>query len=78
MVPDEILFQTIMGNYGCANSELIRDTLHFVEWNRPGATLTLEDRMNIFLTHHLFARKFDNSLDSRIADWIDRHILNTV
>jgi hypothetical protein len=74
-VPDEILFQTIMGNHKNAENEIISDTLHFLEWNRPGATLTLEDRDNLQKSHYLFARKFDDTVDNRITTWIDTTIL---
>lgn len=73
MVPDEILFQTIMGNYSKKN-ELVNDTLHFLEWDRKGAVLTIEDSENILNTYHLFARKFDNTIDDQILDWIDSTI----
>jgi len=77
MVPDEILFQTIMGNHPNINEEAVNDTLHFLEWNRKGATLMMEDKENIAKTNHLFARKFDTNVDGEIMDWIDANILKT-
>jgi hypothetical protein len=74
-VPDEILFQTIMGNHKNAGKEIINDTLHFLEWNRHGATLTIEDKENILASHYLFARKFDDTVDKQITNWIDTTIL---
>ncbi|KEO72598.1 beta-1,6-N-acetylglucosaminyltransferase [Anditalea andensis] len=76
LVPDEILFQTIMGNYSHSKEEIINDTLHFLEWRRPGAVLTRVDQDNIIQTSHLFARKFDENVDPTVLDWIDREILN--
>lgn len=73
MVPDEILFQTIMGNYEHKN-ELINDTLHFLEWDRKGAVLTIDDKNNLLDTYHLFARKFDENIDDMILEWIDSTI----
>jgi hypothetical protein len=74
-VPDEIMFQTVMGNHKNAANELVNDTLHFLEWNRPGATLTIEDKDNILNSHYLFARKFDDTVDTQITNWIDTTIL---
>ncbi len=76
MVPDEILFQTVMGNYENSDTEIINDTLHFVEWYRKGAVLNFDDRQNILNTYHLFARKFDENIDKNILDWIDSFILS--
>jgi len=76
MVPDEILFQTLMGNHPNRKEEAIDDTLHFLEWRRKGATLDMGDKDNIASTHHLFARKFDLTVDGDILDWIDVNILS--
>jgi len=76
MVPDEILFQTIMGNHPRNQDETVNDTLHFLEWDRKGATLVMADKENIANTYHLFARKFDYNVDAKIMDWIDSNILN--
>ncbi|RYZ24698.1 MAG: hypothetical protein EOO10_20140 [Chitinophagaceae bacterium] len=73
-VPDEILVQTIIGNAGLQD-EVHNDTLHFVEWYRPGAVLVSSDKENICNTYHLFARKFDTTIDSAIMDFIDNDIL---
>lgn len=75
-VPDEILIQSIIGNAGFGE-EIHNDTLHFLEWLRPGATLYTSDKENIFSTYHLFARKFDATVDEQIMDIIDREILYT-
>jgi len=73
-VSDEILIQSIIGNAGFG-SEIQNDTLHFLEWLRPGATLYTSDKEKIFSTYHLFARKFDATVDENIMDIIDREIL---
>ncbi|MBS9523200.1 hypothetical protein KI659_04130 [Litoribacter alkaliphilus] len=74
MVSDEFLFQTIMGNYP-QQAELINTTLHFLEWDRPGAVLNYKDRENLRTTEHLFARKFDCNVDAEIIDYLDSHLL---
>jgi hypothetical protein len=74
-VPDEIMFQTLMGNYEHSEKEVVNDTLHFLEWYRSGATLIMDDRENLLNSHYLFARKFDDNVDREITRWIDKTIL---
>lgn len=74
-VPDEIFFQTIIGN-SAFKAECHNDTLTYVEWYRPGATLYKSDADAIMNTFHLFARKFDTTVDAEILDIIDREILS--
>lgn len=74
-VPDEIFFQTIVANLVEA-SELHNDTLTFLEWNRPGATLYRSDFEKLRSTYHLFARKFDSTVDAEILDRIDLELLS--
>jgi len=73
-VPDEIFFQTIVGNL-LNQSQFIDNTLHFLEWYRPGAILCLDDFNSIKSADFLFARKFDASVDTAIMDKIDKEIL---
>lgn len=73
-VPDEILIQTIVGNANFQQT-VVNDTLHFLEWERPGAILNIADKKNIFSTYHLFARKFDTTVDAEILNEIDLGIL---
>lgn len=73
-VPDEILIQTIIGNANFQQS-VVNDTLHFLEWDRPGAILNKADMNKILATYHLFARKFDNTVDAAVLDVIDKEIL---
>lgn len=74
--PDEIVFQTILGNSRLATAityDLTRGGTepeptahgsHFVDWSRPNPdaprTLTLEDLPLLLQSEALFARKFDN------------------
>jgi hypothetical protein len=73
-IPDEIFFQTIAANI-LDGIELHNDTLTYVPWNRPGATLHSSDFEALLSTHHLFARKFDPEVDARVLEMIDRELL---
>jgi hypothetical protein len=72
-VPDEIFFQTIIGNSPYAR-EVHNDTLTFVEWYRR-AVLHRGDLEALRSTYHLFARKFDPFVDAEILDLVDRELL---
>jgi len=74
-VPDEIFFQTVIGN-SVPESELHNDTLTHVPWNRPGATLVGTDFSAIRSSPHLFARKFDPTIDPEVIDRIDYELLD--
>lgn len=76
-VADEIFFQTIVGNSRYAK-ELQNDTLTYVEWYRPGAILRSSDFGVLRSTYHLFARKFDATVDAAILDRIDRELLGAL
>ena len=74
-VPDELFFQTII-----MNSEL-RDTvenddLRYVDWTREPApaVLTRDDVPALLESRQLFARKFDETVDSAVLDALDRHL----
>jgi len=77
-VPDELFFQTII-----MNSEL-RDTvenddLRYVDWTREPApvVLTRDDLPALISSPQLFARKFDETVDSRVLDALDLHLERT-
>lgn len=74
-VPDEIFFQTVVGNL-VEKSELHNDTLTYLEWGRPGATLYRSDFDKMRSAYHLFARKFDATVDSEVLDCIDEELLS--
>jgi hypothetical protein len=74
-VSDEILFQTVIGNLA-DTTKVHNDTLHFLEWYRKGAILYTSDFDNIKAARHLFARKFDATVDENILDLIDSDILS--
>lgn len=73
-VPDELFFQTII-----MNSEL-RDTvenddLRYLDWSREPApaVLTRADLPRLLSAPQLFARKFDETVDSEVLDALDLH-----
>jgi hypothetical protein len=72
--PDEIYIQTVLANSPLRET-LANDTLHYVDWKRPGSILVGSDLDTLASTYHLFARKFDARADSRIFDLIDRRLL---
>ena len=74
-VPDELFFQTIV-----MNSEL-RDTvenddLRYLDWSREPAPVvfTRADLPALLGSGQLFARKFDETVDSDVLDVLDRHL----
>jgi len=74
-VPDELFFQTII-----MNSEL-RDTvenddLRYLDWSREPApaVFTRADLPQLESATQLFARKFDETVDSEILDALDLHL----
>jgi hypothetical protein len=74
-VPDELFFQTII-----MNSEL-RDTvenddLRYLDWSREPApaVLTRGDLPALLESGQLFARKFDETVDSDVLDALDRRV----
>ncbi|RDC66115.1 beta-1,6-N-acetylglucosaminyltransferase [Adhaeribacter pallidiroseus] len=73
-VPDEILFQTIIGNSSYTN-KLENDTLHYIDWSRVNKIFTKTDLRAIQQNKCLFARKFDRTVDAEILDLIDTEIL---
>jgi hypothetical protein len=77
-VPDELFFQTII-----MNSEL-RDTvenddLRYLDWSREPApaVFTQDDLPALISTPQLFARKFDETVDSKVLDALDLHLERT-
>jgi hypothetical protein len=75
--PDEMMLQTILGN-STFRPETGNNYLHFMKWTggpHP-AVLTEEDLPLLHGTDRCFARKFDESVDRRVLDAIDRDILD--
>jgi|APEBP8051072661_1049379.scaffolds.fasta_scaffold00530_9 Core-2/I-Branching enzyme. len=79
---DEQIFQTILKEIMKTDSSIqIKPYLHFVDWSRRHlgfpVTFTNEDfeLINNQPTEKLFARKFDEEIDSEILDLIDNQIM---
>lgn len=72
--PCEIYIQSVLGNAPFADS-LQNDTLHFEEWDRDGLVLLNSDMPSLSSTWHLFARKFDCTVDCGVLDEIDAALL---
>ena len=71
---DEMFFQTIVGNAG-ESVPRVGDAVNFLEWDRPGLTLTSDDFPTLAQTYHLYARKFDMRVDAAVLDMIDKELL---
>lgn len=75
-VPDEHYFQTLLLNATDAERGPVWNTnLTFSHWHRPAARyaepLGWDDRAALGTSGCLFARKFDETADGRILDWLD-------
>jgi hypothetical protein len=69
---DEIFFQTILLNSRYA-LRCVNSSLHFIDWNAGTGhprVLTLDDLQALTASKELFARKFDEEIDSSIIDAI--------
>lgn len=73
-VPDEMFFQSIVGNASDA-IDTVNDAVNFVEWDRLGAVLISSDFGSLADASHLYARKFDVRVDASVLDMIDRELL---
>lgn len=75
--PDEIFFQTALGN-SPARSTLVNDDLRYIDWSARRshpAVLTTADFAALETSMDLYARKFDVRVDSRVLDLIDDDLL---
>ncbi len=75
---DETLFQTILCNSHFKNY-LINDNQRYIDWSEKKANpkvLKIDDTEAITKSNKLFARKFDEKIDSAILDYIDQKILS--
>jgi len=74
--PDELFFQTILMNSSLADS-VVDDHLRYIQWgDDPGSPDTLQaaDLERVLASGKLFARKFDDTVDSSVLDLLDAHI----
>jgi Core-2/I-Branching enzyme len=72
-VPDELFFQTIIMNSEHRHT-VVNDDLRYVDWTREPApvVLTRDDLPALLESGQLFARKFDETVDSEVLDALDR------
>ena len=73
VVPDEMFFQTILLN-SPLRDRIENDDLRLILWPGP-KVLTMADTGRIGASTDLFARKFDDTVDAGVLDWIDTHRL---
>lgn len=74
---DEFVLQTILYR-SPFQSQMVNNNLRYIDWSQGGASpkiLTMDDAESIKETNKLFARKFDQKVDSKILDWIDAQLL---
>jgi len=74
-VPDELFFQTIVMNSPLRDS-IENENLRYLDWSREPApaVLGVDDFPALAASDKLFARKFDEGIDSAILDLLDRSI----
>jgi hypothetical protein len=77
--PDEIFFHSII--YSNLKKEHITDSITYVDWTRENCKLPVTFKLDDFhelskVKNKLFARKFDESVDSEILNIIDKALLS--
>jgi len=74
---DEYFFQTIVGSSEKWSQLITQSRQHYCDWNAPvrPAVLTMAHRDALRKTECLVARKFDDTVDSEILDWIDDNLI---
>jgi hypothetical protein len=58
---------------------MINNNLRFIDWSKGGSspkTLTMQDIDQISRSGKFFERKFDESIDSNVLEWIDTNLLS--
>jgi hypothetical protein len=70
---DEIFFQTILMN-SPLRDKLVNDNLRYIEQqgNTRPTIFTIDDAERLTSSGKLFARKFDNDVDTRILHYLDK------
>ncbi len=76
-VVDEVFIQTVIATSAYWRERATQTAMHYCDWSkpRPPAVLTMNHREALRETPCLTARKFDVTVDNRILDWIDHHLL---
>jgi len=73
---DELFFQTILYN-SPAKKDMVNNNLLYVDWSKGGPNpkmLTMADAGALMSSGKLWARKFDDTVDKEILDYIDKAI----
>ena len=76
---DELIFQNaLMHGPPALRDSIINKTFRKLTWDGGShpKTYTIADRQELFASNAWFARKFDESVDSRILDVLDEHLHN--
>lgn len=80
LIADEGFFQTVMMNSGVKN-EIVSDDLRMIDWIADGEiklrprTYGSDDAAELLSSPNLFARKFDQTVDSKVLGLLERHLL---
>jgi len=79
-IPDESLFQSILGN-SKFRDRIVNDDLRHIDWERPNPnyprTVDMEDYEILSASPKLFARKFSPDRSAELIEKIDTELLNT-
>jgi len=70
---DEIVFQTILYN-SIFQNEMVNDNLRYIDWSEGNAspkTFKMEDLPTLLSSGKLFARKFNETVDSKVLNALD-------
>lgn len=70
---DEFVFQTLLYN-SPYKVQMVNDNLRYIDWSAGGAspkTLTITDATSLAESGKLFARKFDETMDATIMNYLD-------
>jgi hypothetical protein len=82
LIADEGFFQTVIMNTSYT-STIINDDKRAIDWIPMGTIklrprdFTTEDKLYLTKSNNLFARKFDETIDLKILDMLDKHIAQT-
>jgi hypothetical protein len=81
-IADEGFFQTVMKNTS-VHGDIVNDDMREIDWVPDGViklrprTFTIEDASMLTASAALFARKFDETVDSAIFKVLENHLLSS-
>lgn len=73
---DELFFQTLLYN-SPYKDKMVNDNLLYTDWSNGGANpkmLTIDDKSKLMASGKFLARKFDETVDKEILDYLDKQI----